>query len=77
MADLADMAGQELAPPEEKPRRNFLVAAAAVVIGGFVTIFPFAAGLGVLFDPLRRKSALAKAFSAPCRCSKPLRCSMH
>ena len=60
MADLADMAGQELAPPEEKSRRNFLVAAAAVVIGGIVSVFPFAAGLGVLFDPLRRKSAKAE-----------------
>lgn len=61
MADLADMAGKEIAPPAENPRRNFLVATWAVILGGLVTIFPFAAGLGVLFDPLRRKSAKAES----------------
>ena len=61
MADLADMAGQEIAPHSEPPRRNFLVATCAIIIGGIVTVFPFAVGLGVLFDPLRRKSAKAEA----------------
>lgn len=37
------------------PRRSFLVRCAAVVIGVVVTLFPFAAGWGVLFDPLRRR----------------------
>jgi Rieske Fe-S protein len=37
-------------------RRGFFVKAAAVVIGGIVSIFPFAVGLLAFFDPLRRKS---------------------
>ncbi len=41
-------------PPHE--RRTFLMSATAVVVGGIVAIFPFAAGLGVLFDPLRRRA---------------------
>jgi menaquinol-cytochrome c reductase iron-sulfur subunit len=61
MADLADMAGKEIAPPDQSPRRNLLVASLAVGIGAIVSIFPFAAGLGVLFDPLRRKTAKAEA----------------
>ncbi|MCG8583768.1 MAG: Rieske 2Fe-2S domain-containing protein [Pirellulales bacterium] len=61
MADLADMAGKEIAPPEESPRRNFLVSTWAIIIGAIVTVFPFAAGLGVLFDPLRRKAAKAES----------------
>ena len=36
-------------------RRSFLVGAAAVVVSVFAAIFPFAAGLGVFFDPLRRR----------------------
>lgn len=40
---------------QDENRRNFLVSALAVVVGGIVTVFPFAAGLLVLFDPLRRK----------------------
>lgn len=43
-------------PPHPAERRSFLVKAAAVVIGGIVAIFPFAAGLGVLLDPLRRRA---------------------
>ena len=60
MADLADMAGQEIAPPAEKERRTFLVAGMAFVIGGIVAVFPFVTGLGALFDPLRRKRAKAE-----------------
>lgn len=41
-------------------RRNFFQKMAAVAIGGIVTVFPFAAGLVVFFDPLRRKSADAQ-----------------
>jgi nitrite reductase/ring-hydroxylating ferredoxin subunit len=37
-------------------RRSFFEKLAAVVIGGVVVLFPFAAGLAVFFDPLRRKS---------------------
>jgi Rieske Fe-S protein len=36
-------------------RRSFLARASAVAIGAIVTLFPFAAGLGVLVDPLRRR----------------------
>ena len=60
MTDLADMAGQELAPPPKNERRTFLVATMAFVIGGIVSVFPFVAGLGVIFDPLRRKRAKAE-----------------
>src|SRR5262245_41305153 len=45
------------APPE--PRRSFLTKTAALLVGGIVAIFPFAAGLGVLFDPLRRRTKIA------------------
>jgi menaquinol-cytochrome c reductase iron-sulfur subunit len=45
---------------EPSPRRTFLVRLAAGVIGVIVALFPFAAGLGVLFDPLRRKQAAAE-----------------
>ena len=38
-------------------RRSFLTRAATVVMGGIVFIFPFAAGLGVFFDPLRRRKS--------------------
>ncbi len=44
-----------IAEPKPNERRNFLASAAAIVIGGIVAVFPFAAGLGVLFDPLRRR----------------------
>jgi menaquinol-cytochrome c reductase iron-sulfur subunit len=42
--------------PPAPDRRNFLAKAAAVVIGGIVTVIPPAAGLLVFLDPLRRKS---------------------
>jgi menaquinol-cytochrome c reductase iron-sulfur subunit len=45
------------ASPPLEPRRSFLIEAAAVVVGGIVALFPFAAGLGVLLDPLRRRAA--------------------
>lgn len=44
-------------PPD---RRNFFVRAAAVVVGGMVTVFPPLAGLGMFLDPLRRKSRSAE-----------------
>jgi menaquinol-cytochrome c reductase iron-sulfur subunit len=47
------------APPEPEPRRSFLTKSAAIVVGGIVAVFPFAAGLGVLFDPLRRRTKIA------------------
>lgn len=43
-------------PFQPNERRSFMAKAAAIVIGGIVTIFPFAVGLGVLFDPLRRRA---------------------
>lgn len=44
----------ESSSPEE--RRGFLAKAAAVAIGAIVFVFPFAAGMGPLLDPvLRRK----------------------
>ncbi len=48
--------------PDESPppsigheRRSFLGRAAAISAGLLAVVFPFAAGLGVLFDPLRRR----------------------
>ncbi len=37
-------------------RRGFIAKLSAVVIGGFITIFPFAAGLFTWADPLRRRA---------------------
>jgi menaquinol-cytochrome c reductase iron-sulfur subunit len=38
-------------------RRSFLTRAVTVLMGAIVAIFPVAAGLGVLFDPLRRRKS--------------------
>lgn len=43
------------AASEEAPRRGFLKKALAVVIGGFISLFPAAAGLAVFVDPLRSR----------------------
>ncbi|HMC11762.1 MAG TPA: hypothetical protein VKH44_10745, partial [Pirellulaceae bacterium] len=37
------------------PRRNVLAAVAATLIGGFISIVPFAAGLATFLDPLLRR----------------------
>src|ERR1700750_2279667 len=37
-------------------RRSFFVRLVAIICGGIVALFPFAAGLGVVIDPWRRKS---------------------
>jgi menaquinol-cytochrome c reductase iron-sulfur subunit len=50
----------EIAKGVTPPRRGFLTEAAAVLIGGIVAVFPFAAGLIPFFDPLRRGSGGAK-----------------
>jgi nitrite reductase/ring-hydroxylating ferredoxin subunit len=42
-------------PSTEPPRRSFIARLAAIVAGGIAIVFPFAAGSGVLFDPLRRR----------------------
>jgi len=42
------------------PRRNFLTAAAAAVIGAIVGLVPLVSGLWVFADPLRKKSAAGK-----------------
>jgi nitrite reductase/ring-hydroxylating ferredoxin subunit len=42
--------------PSQPDRRDFLTKAASIVIGGSLAIAPAVAGLGVLCDPLRRKS---------------------
>ena len=36
-------------------RRSFLVRFTAVICGALVAVFPFAAGIGVIIDPWRRK----------------------
>src|SRR3989304_479004 len=50
-----------IAEPQPIERRSFLASAAAIVLGGIVAIFPFAAGLGVLVDPLRRRKRTASS----------------
>ncbi len=42
------------APQAADHRRGFVTKAAAVVVGGAITVCPVAAGLAVLADPLRR-----------------------
>src|SRR4051794_8729887 len=41
-------------PAEPAPRRSFIVRFAAMVTGGIIALFPFAAGWGVITNPLRR-----------------------
>jgi menaquinol-cytochrome c reductase iron-sulfur subunit len=43
------------APPPLPQRRDFLTRALTIIVGGIITLFPFAAGLAVFVDPLRRK----------------------
>ncbi|HUR59512.1 MAG TPA: Rieske 2Fe-2S domain-containing protein [Opitutaceae bacterium] len=47
--------------PPQPDRRNFLTKAAAIVIGGVITLVPPLAGLFVFLDPLRRKSETGEA----------------
>jgi menaquinol-cytochrome c reductase iron-sulfur subunit len=47
--------------PPQPDRRNFIVKAAAIVVGGLITVFPVLAGLFVFLDPLRRKSEASGA----------------
>jgi Rieske Fe-S protein len=42
-------------PPNNPERRSFFARVGALVIGGIVTVFPFAAGWAVVSDPLRRR----------------------
>jgi len=50
------------------PRRNVLAAVAAAVIGGFVGLVPFAAGVATFLDPLlRRKKGKAEEGHQPIR----------
>ena len=51
--------GPIISPPSDD-RRNFLKKVFAVAIGTIIVIVPSAAGLTVLFDPLRRKSSKAE-----------------
>ena len=46
-----------VAPPVQPARRDFLKKFLASVIGALITVVPFAAGLAVFLDPLRRKGA--------------------
>src|SRR5438105_5517985 len=47
------------------PRRNILAAVAATIIGAFVGIVPFAAGLATFLDPLLRRKKSAGEGSRP------------
>lgn len=50
----ADSSG---AAPSEPPRRHVLVSLLALAVGGFISLFPFAAGLFVFLDPVFKKRA--------------------
>jgi len=52
------VAGNVPSPPAT-PRRNLLVAVAATLIGAFVGIVPFAAGLVTFLDPLLKRKGKA------------------
>jgi len=47
-------------PPPSNDRRTFLKKVLAVTIGTIIILVPSAAGLAVLFDPLRRKQSKAE-----------------
>jgi len=47
--------------PSSPPRRSFVKKVAAGILGGLITIVPGLAGLMVLFDPLKRKSAAGQS----------------
>lgn len=52
--------------PATTPRRNVVTAVAAAIIGGFVGLVPFAAGVATFLDPLlRRKKGQAGAEGPP------------
>jgi menaquinol-cytochrome c reductase iron-sulfur subunit len=53
--------GMDTHLPPQPDRRNFLTKAAAVVIGGIVSVVPVLGGLFVFLDPLRRKSGAGGA----------------
>jgi menaquinol-cytochrome c reductase iron-sulfur subunit len=46
-------------PADSPPRRSFIVRLVAMVTGGIVVLFPFAAGWGVITNPLRRSRGAA------------------
>lgn len=56
----ANLSSGATSAAEAGGRRGFLVRAMAIVIGGLVTIFPFAAGLLVFTDPWRRPAGGAR-----------------
>jgi hypothetical protein len=50
------MANDPTTPASVEPgRRNVLVSILAVVVGGIITLFPFAAGMFVFLDPVIKK----------------------
>jgi Rieske Fe-S protein len=59
--DYQSMNEVEVFPPPPPNRRNFFIQAASVVIGGFLGLFPFLAGLRVYLDPLSRKGVESSA----------------
>jgi menaquinol-cytochrome c reductase iron-sulfur subunit len=44
-------------PPDGAPRRNFIAAASALVLGAVAGLTPVVPGLATVLDPLRRKGA--------------------
>jgi len=56
---------QPVLKPVVAPRRNLLASIAAVVIGAFVGVVPFAAGLATFLDPLWRQKKTRGDASGP------------
>jgi menaquinol-cytochrome c reductase iron-sulfur subunit len=52
----------KLENPDPPSRRSFVKEAAAIVIGGIITLVPVAAGLFAWLDPVRRKQGGAAGF---------------
>jgi menaquinol-cytochrome c reductase iron-sulfur subunit len=60
MNPAADSASAPSASPAASQRRGFLARLGTIAIAGLVAVFPFAAGWGVLFHPLRRRARVAR-----------------
>ena len=58
MNQSADPASAAPIPTTTTKRRHFLARLGTIVIGAVAAVFPFAAGWGVLFHPLRRRAAV-------------------
>jgi Rieske Fe-S protein len=59
------MMSDATAANESTARRSFFARLGAIVLGGILTVFPFAAGWGVFSAPLRRRSTAPDGGKVP------------